>query len=366
MKWFGCVEMVLKLCLTFLVAFVGAKVALKLKVPAGAMIGSLFFVSIFSVFTGMGYFPISVKTMTQAVAGAFIGISVQRKDIQELKQIILPSLFFLVGIFVISLGMGYTMFRFTSVDAPTSFLACVPAGIMDISLISHDLGANGPEVAVLQIVRLIVAIGITPMISKSIITRLGKGKSLQNEGQTGIKSEEKTKDKANDCTNKKQKIVLTTITTVVGGVLGYLAGIPAGAMTFAMIFVAVLSVKFDKAYMPQSIRVTAQMFAGALIGVTVTMDSILQLKRLMIPALIIVVGCIVINYGLGFLIARFSKIDLATMLFASTPAGVSDMALIAMEVGGDPPKVVAMQLVRFIGILTFMPSIVKYLVSVLT
>lgn len=41
------------------------------------------------------------------------------------------------------------------------------------------------------------------------------------------------------------------------------------------------------------------------------------------------------------------------------------MALISTEMGGDAPKVAALQLVRYVGILSLMPAAIQLLTTVL-
>ena len=71
------------------------------------------------------------------------------------------------------------------------------------------------------------------------------------------------------------------------------------------------------------------------------------------------------NYLFGWLIHKVCGLDLATALFGAIPAGVSDMALISTEMGGDAPKVAALQLVRYVGILSLMPAAIQLLTTVL-
>ena len=40
-------------------------------------------------------------------------------------------------------------------------------------------------------------------------------------------------------------------------------------------------------------------------------------------------------------------------------SGLSDMALISTELGGDAPKVAVLQLVRYLCVLAFMPSLIR-------
>ncbi len=57
--------------ITLLVGLIGAVIALKLKVPAGAMIGSLFAVAIFNILTSNADLPQSYKIIAQISTGTF-------------------------------------------------------------------------------------------------------------------------------------------------------------------------------------------------------------------------------------------------------------------------------------------------------
>ena len=73
--------------ITFFIGLIGAGIALKYKVPAGAMIGSLFAVAVFSIVTGKAYLPQSYKVIAQISTGAFIGARIKYNDIIELKKV---------------------------------------------------------------------------------------------------------------------------------------------------------------------------------------------------------------------------------------------------------------------------------------
>ena len=83
----------------------------------------------------------------------------------------------------------------------------------------------------------------------------------------------------------------------------------------------------------------------------------------MLPAAAVAVNCVMVNYLLGFLIHKTCGLDLPTSLFASVPAGMSDMALVSLEQGGDAPKVAVLQLVRYLCVMAFMPSLTKILAA---
>jgi len=123
------------------------------------------------------------------------------------------------------------------------------------------------------------------------------------------------------------------------------------------------NVRTGNAWLPKRLKLAAQCLAGVNIGVTITLAELLTFRELLIPAAAVAVNCVLVNYVLGFLIHRTCGLDLPTSLFASVPAGMSDMALVSLEQGGDAPKVAVLQLVRYLCVMAFMPSLIKILTA---
>lgn len=145
------------------------------------------------------------------------------------------------------------------------------------------------------------------------------------------------------------------------GFLGKLSGIPAGAMTFAIFAVAAFNIKTSRAYLPKRVKLVAQCIMGTIVGLGVTMEDVRNMPALIEPILIVLLCTLLCNYICGFLMHKICKLDISTSLFGSIPAGVSDMALIATDLGGDAPKVAVLQLVRYIGLFSVMPIVIKYI-----
>jgi membrane AbrB-like protein len=60
----------------------------------------------------------------------------------------------------------------------------------------------------------------------------------------------------------------------------------------------------------------------------------------------------------GFIMSKITKIDRITAVFSCTPAGASDMALIASEFVTTTPTIATLQLVRMVGIIAIFPSMI--------
>lgn len=152
--------------ITILVGMLGAGIGLKLKVPAGAMIGSLFSVAVFNILTDSAYLPESYKIITQISTGTFIGAKITFDDIKGLKKVFFPAFLMVVLMGVFNIFMGMLIHYLTSIDIVTALFATAPGGIADMTIISYDFGADSSKVAVLQLIRLISVVTIIPVIIK--------------------------------------------------------------------------------------------------------------------------------------------------------------------------------------------------------
>jgi uncharacterized membrane protein AbrB (regulator of aidB expression) len=69
---------------------------------------------------------------------------------------------------------------------------------------------------------------------------------------------------------------------------------------------------------------------------------------------------IFISFGLGYLLASFTSLSLATAVLSVAPGGLIEMVLTASVVGGDPAIVSALQLIRILVIIMFVPPLLKW------
>ena len=74
---------------------------------------------------------------------------------------------------------------------------------------------------------------------------------------------------------------------------------------------------------------------------------------------------ILLDLAAAWLIQRWTSMDMITALFASAPGGVTDMALIAEDMGADSVKVTGMHTVRLIGVISLYPALISVLLRFL-
>ena len=345
---------IINLILTLIIAILGGYLASKKKVPAAYMLGALFLVAVFNIFFNRAFLPSYFKFITQIATGTFIGSRFRSEDIKMLKKVIIPGMTMVILMIAFSFLLSYLMSTFLGIDNLTSFFATAPGGIMDISLIAYDFKANTSQVALLQLIRLISVISFVPFFTKKCYERNIK-KDINLEEEKENEKEEKLKIKG------EKSFLFTIIVGIIGGIIGYFSHLPAGTMSCSMALVAYFNVKTQKAYMPIPLRKIIQSFGGALIGAKVTLPDVIALKDLILPIILIIIGFCLMNVLVGFFLYKTTKFSLSTSLLSASPGGMSDISLMAEDLGANAPQVASMQFLRAIFIVGVYPIIIKIL-----
>ena len=339
---------IINLILTLIIAILGGYLASKKKVPAAYMLGALFLVALFNICSNKAFLPNYFKFITQIATGTFIGSKFCSEDIKMLKKVIIPGMTMVLLMITFSFILSYLMSTFLGIDNLTSFFATAPGGIMDISLIAYDFKANTSQVALLQLIRLISVISFVPFFTKKCYEKSNKKNiSFEQEIKNEIKEE--------------KSFLFTIIVGIIGGIIGYFSHLPAGTMSCSMALVAYFNVKTHKAYMPLTLRKIIQSFGGALIGAKVTLSDVIALKDLILPIILIVIGFCLMNVFVGFFLYKTTKFSLSTALLSASPGGMSDISLMAEDLGANGPQVASMQFLRAIFIVGVYPIIIKIL-----
>ena len=341
---------IINLILTLIIAILGGYLASKKKVPAAYMLGALFLVALFNICSNKAFLPNYFKFITQIATGTFIGSKFRSEDIKMLKKVIIPGMTMVLLMITFSFILSYLMSTFLGIDNLTSFFATAPGGIMDISLIAYDFKANTSQVALLQLIRLISVISFVPFFTKKCYERSNKKNiSFKQEIKNEIKED--------------KSFLFTVIVGIIGGIIGYFSHLPAGTMSCSMALVAYFNVKTHKAYMPLTLRKIIQSFGGALIGAKVTLSDVIALKNLILPIILIIIGFCLMNILVGFFLYKTTKFSLSTALLSASPGGMSDISLMAEDLGANGPQVASMQFLRAIFIVGIYPIIIKILFS---
>lgn len=345
----------LHLLITLLVGGVLGFLFYKQKIPGGLMIGAVVGVAFINILFASAFMPSETKTLVLIIAGAFIGSTIEKSDLKRLPNIAGPAIVMLLSFLLLNLLIGTIIYWISPLDLITSFMTVVPGGISDTPIIATAMGADAPKVAVMQMVRQVLGIGILP----SLILRYHANRKTDSESGreafTGKRIKSNTKSWA--------AFFTTIVIALIFGLLGKYTGLPAGSFVFSILAVMILKLTFDFAYLPRWAKQGAQILSGAYIGSSITMTDVIELQFLILPLLVSVLGYILNCFITGKIISKLYGFSSKEAMLITTPAGASDMALISSDLGVQNTDIIVLQIIRAVVVMTFFPQIISLICS---
>lgn len=355
----------LRLLITLAAGCIGGSLALKAKMPAGALVGAMVFAAAWNLFTNTAYIPWYFKPCAQSVAGAFIALPLTRAQVKNLRGLLKPAAVVVAGMLLFSIGSGYLCRSSTAgqVTLISGFLMSSPGGMTDIVLMAGDLGADTLQVSVVHLIRNFTNLLVFPLLDGLCLRLLIRKKPEVFAARCGEASGEYYGAVHSfDWMN----LFLSLALALACGWLGYFTGLPAGALLFSLVGFAAFNITTQRGCIPISLRRFTQMCTGTLVGSAITRESLAGLRHLIFPILIVVLVNLVMNWTLGAILYFYTPLDLHTSFIATIPGAAADMAMIAEDLEGDGLKVALIQIIRFISVVMIYPQVYRLLAALST
>lgn len=358
-------ELVLRIIVTVILGGIGGFIARKLKMPAGFMIGSLIVVATINLSTGWLSFPGSVRKAVQILAGAMVGSRVSRDDIRGMRQLVIPSVLYLVYFVLFMILTGVIMWRSSGVSLVTALFGCAPGGMSDMGIISGDYGANTALVTVIQLTRLVSVLLSYPFIFRYLANKnLIHAKPYVNKHERASGPGGGKKPLINPAVVKESLILICA--AAIGGLLLNQTGFPSAFIVGGMIGSATANLAIQDLHLDPRMRFFIQVCSGAYIGTLVTRADIITLSESYVSVLEIIASVLILPPIFGFLVHKLTKLDLGTALFGATPGGLQEMSILAEDMGLDSPKISIIHTIRIVCALSFFPGIISIVLRLLT
>ncbi|HEU0165173.1 MAG TPA: AbrB family transcriptional regulator [Thermomicrobiales bacterium] len=156
--------------LAIAVSIAGGWLGLRLRIPAGALLGSMM---VGLIPGGLDIGPVAWPPFVLPVAYLLLGARVgSRFDGDVLRRIrtLLPYIIgFVLGLCLLCAGIGWTLAATTDIDLLTALLATSPGGIDSATIAALATGANVPMVLSMQIVRLLIMVIAGPFLIRRLV-----------------------------------------------------------------------------------------------------------------------------------------------------------------------------------------------------
>ena len=342
---------------TLLIGFLGYKIAEKLHLSAPGMLGSMLLVGITNILFGYASLPSWIKISAQALSGAYIGMQFIRKDIYNLRFLIVPFLILIMFFTINTFFVGWLIHVLCGTDLLTSLLSCVAGGVSDISMIAMDMNADVSMVAMMQTVRLVGVLLLFPAWIERITRKYG---NTDNSDDRMITDQIKVSSPLDRFfRNRNLKIVFTVIISLIFGFLGDASDVPAASMVFPMVVVMVLNCTTNTCCIPKKIKLVDQIMAGSVVGASIAASTFSNLGTTLVPVFLLLGSYFLLNYIYSILVSKHHMLDLKSAMFASAPGGATDMTLIAADLGANLSKIAVIQVFRAAYAVTLMPFLIR-------
>lgn len=341
--------------LSVICAFIGGAIVNKFNVPAGRIIGGMLGVILLNLTYGHSYFFMEIRIWMQIFSGAMIGSRIGKKEVIQLKVIVVPTILLLLGMMIMNITFGGIIYKFSELDITTALFAVTPGGLSDMALLASDLGANTAYVGILQVFRLLIVFLVFPPIFKKMIFK------DRNKNEV-------TKKKAPTSVGgvvlpfSWKRFIPLILCAMLGGFTFNYLGMVGGGLTGAMLASALYSIFTNPIKYPAFPKNALQVLAGVFIGTDITWELIQNMHELLVPMAVMLVGFVVYVFALALLMHKICKLDLAVCLLACTPGGIQEMSLISEDLNADTPKIAIMQTARLVLIISFFPTMLTFII----
>ncbi len=335
-----------------------------LKLPAPLLLGPLVAVSIGNL-AGMTFPPLPTwfDNSAQVILGFYLGSSITRDNLHEIKAVSLPALVISAWSMVITFVLGYFVYRTTVLSLPTAILSASPGGAPEVSILALSVNADVTTVTVIQMARLFAVLLLIPLISKrfhKVPKSFTRETSTKQVHAMSVESAAPVGNHNNNLRSFVGKMLNPgLVIAVLGGYLFYSLHIPAGFMVGAMITVGISSVSGLKIKpLPDLVRTAAYIGIGVLIGQYFTREALLNIVEIY-PVVLIVTGLMLLSCAaLAVIISKTMGWKLSTCMLATAPGGLITLTAIAAEMDSDPLKVSLLHMARLITIKLTLPLVI--------
>ena len=284
----------------------------------------------------------------QGVLGVSLGVLVQSSTLSEIGTNAPAIAAVTLATLGVTIAAGLTMSRLTGLDRPTASFGMVAGGASGIVAISRDLGADERLVAVMQYLRVLVIVVLTPIVV-GIVGGGDGGRAVSADAVQG---------------GWLEGAGALALCLVVGMGAARLVRLPAGSLLGPLIVAAGLSLAGAElmAPVPEAILQVAYAAIGLSVGLRFTTESLRHAARILPATLGLILALIVASAGLGLLLVPLAGVGALDAYLATTPGGLYVVLASAAASDVDATFVLAVQVLRLFAMLLAAPLLARWLV----
>ena len=150
-----------------------------------------------------------------------------------------------------------------------------------------------------------------------------------------------------------------------GSALGHKTGFPAGAMVGGLLAGLVIKAVMQMGLDPKIdwLSWVSQALVAYVLVRGSDFSSITEIPRYLPAAIAYSFSLLTFTLGLAWVFSKICKMDFLTSLFATTPGGLTGIAIVAVDIGADPTISILFNLCRLVTVLIVVPVIANIIVK---
>ncbi len=156
--------------LSAIVAVAGAWAGVRMRLPAGALVGPVILGVLLAAFAiPHGAWPPGVLQAAYALIGLWVGIHFDPEAMRRIGRLAPVLLGFTLVLMAGCALLGWGLALATGIDPLSAYLATTPGGIDVVTITAIDLGANTSLILPVQMMRLLVMVIVGPALVRSVV-----------------------------------------------------------------------------------------------------------------------------------------------------------------------------------------------------
>ena len=314
-------------------------VAYLLAVPLPWMIGPMVFSAGLALLWRSARVPRITRPIGQMVVASVVGLSFTAESVTALGQLVLPMV--LVALLTIVAGFiaAAVLMRLADMDVVAAGLSSIPGGPVEMAALAEHHNVPPAPIALAQTLRISLLVLIIPHVLVAISG--GAPNAALTVGERSLPG-----------------MLLLFALAVAGGLLFRWLRITSPFFLGALGFnAAATAFALPVSMPPYWVLAGAQILLGVWLGCMFDRETLARTRAFVLAAIVSTGVLIVLCAGMAFAIAAVTGIDWHTMILATAPGSVTEMALTAKILNQQVAIVTAFHIVRIFIILPFLPLI---------
>jgi membrane AbrB-like protein len=293
--------------------------------------------------------PGPARVVAQAVTGVAVGAYVESDTMRAIGEHIVPVAIVSVATLALTVVAGILLARYSELDRPTAAFGMIAGGAAGIVAIADELDADNRLVAVLQYLRVLIIVVLTPLVASAVFP-----------GDHGIHT-----GVGHEASGSLGDAALLLAAACAGGVaIARLVPLPAVSLLGPMLVTAGLTLAGVPFAVPLPSWIQNIAFAaiGLMVGLRFTPDSVRAAGRALVPGLVAIAGMLVGCAVLALALAPLADVSTLDAYLATTPGGLYAVLDTAVGSGANTTFVLAVQVLRLFVMLLAAPVLARWLV----